>query len=81
METGNIDLNYIDKGRLYKMVSCTGNRCYFIPLSHALPIWDKVEYTSLNKIERAIVTTGTIGAMIKDICIPIKCNRLGELLP
>lgn len=76
METGNIDLNYIDKGRLYKMVSCTGKECHFLPLSSATTIKDKYEYTSLNKLGRALS-----GEMIKDICIPIKCNRLGELLP
>lgn len=80
VETGNVDFHCIDKNRMYKMVSCTGNRCYFIPLSCASPIWDKVEYTSLNKVERALEEYGKTGTMIKEICIPIKCNRLGKIL-
>lgn len=81
IETGNIDLNSIEKDRIYKMVSCTGNRCYFIPLSCASPIWDKVEYTSLNKIERALEEDGEMGIMIKEICIPLRNNRLGKIFP
>lgn len=60
--------------RIYKMVSCTGNECLFIPFYSASPIIDKVEYFSLNKMGRAIT-----GEMIKDICIPLKVDRLGNI--
>ena len=75
IETGNIDLHNIDYNRLYKMVSCTGNRSYFIPISSAYIIYDKFEYASLNKMERALT-----GEMIKEICIPVRSNRLGEII-
>lgn len=41
----------LDKSRIYKMVSCTGNRLYCIPYYIANSIIDKVEYSQLNKIE------------------------------
>lgn len=64
----------LDKRRIYKMVSCTGTECYYIPFIVASPIVDKVEFFSLNKIGRAIT-----GEMIKEICIPIKVDRLGNI--
>ena len=57
------------------MVSCTGKQCFFIPVYVAKAIWDKNEYLALNKIEKAIT-----GEMIKEICIPIKVDRLGNLV-
>ena len=63
----------IDKTRIYKMVSATGNECLFVNHNVANIIIDKVEFSALNKIGRAIT-----GEMIKDICLPIKVNRLGE---
>lgn len=64
----------LDKNRIYKMVSCTGKQCFFIPSHLAKVIWDKNEFLSLNKIEKSIT-----GEMIKEICIPIKVDRLGNL--
>lgn len=64
----------LDKNRIYKMVSCTGKQCFFIPSYVAKVIWDKNEFLSLNKIEKS-----TTGEMIKEICIPIKVDRLGNL--
>ena len=64
----------LDKNRIYKMVSCTGKQCFFIPSHVAKVIWDKNEFLSLNKIEKS-----TTGEMIKEICIPIKVDRLGNL--
>ena len=71
----NIDINTLDKTRIYKMVSCTANRCFFIDEKVAKAIVDKVEFTSLNKSERAIT-----GEMIRDTCIPIKVDRLGNII-
>ena len=64
----------LDKMRIYKMVSCTGTEFYYIPFIVASPIVDKGEFFSLNKIGIAIT-----GEMIKEICIPIKVDRLGNI--
>ena len=65
----------IDNGRIYKFVSCTGNRMYAVPYSVAKSIVDKVEYTSLNKVEFTDKKES-----IKEICIPIKVDRLGNII-
>lgn len=64
----------LDKNRIYKMVSCTSYQCFFIPFSVASVISDKQEFSSKNKMEKAIS-----GEMIKDSCIPIKIDRLGNI--
>ena len=61
--------------RLYKMVSSSGNQCFFIKESVASSIIDKVEFSALNKMERAIT-----GEMIKEVCIPVKVDRLGRII-
>lgn len=65
----------LDRERIYRMVSCTGNRAFFIPYSVATMIVDKVEFSSMNKMERAIT-----GEMIKETCIPLKIDRLGNII-
>lgn len=64
-----------DKQRIYKMVSSSGNQCFFLNEIVAKAIVDKVEFTSLNKAERAIT-----GEMIKETCVPIKVDRLGNII-
>ena len=68
-------INVIDKKRVYKMVSSSGNQCFFIGEKVAKAIVDKLEFTSLNKAERAIT-----GEMIKETCIPVKVDRLGNIV-
>lgn len=65
----------INKNRIYKMVSCTGNRCFFIKHHVANVIVDKSEFSVLNKIEKA-----ETDEMIKEICVPIKIDRLGNIV-
>ena len=65
----------IDNKRIYKMVSSSGYQCFFIEEKVAKSIVDKVEFTSLNKAERAIT-----GEMIKETCLPIKVDRLGNII-
>ena len=65
----------LDKSRIYKMVSCTGNECYFISFAVASTIIDKYEFSPKNKMERAIT-----GEMIKETCIPIKVDRIGNII-
>jgi len=74
IERGIVD-GELDRERIYKMVSCTGSICLFIPSTVAKSIVDKSEFSSLNKMERAIT-----GEMIKEICIPLKVDRLGEIV-
>lgn len=64
----------LDKGRIYKMVSASKKQCYFLPVNVAVSIVDKYEYSALNKMERALT-----GEMIKDVCLPIKVDRLGTV--
>ncbi|NDW11070.1 type II CRISPR RNA-guided endonuclease Cas9 [Dysgonomonas sp. 520] len=62
--------------RIYKMVSSTGNQCFFILQNVAISIVNKVEFSSLNKMERCIT-----GEMIKDVCIKLNIDRLGNIKP
>ena len=68
-------INVIDRKRIYKMVSSSGNQCFFIDEKVAKSIVDKVEFTSLNKAERAIS-----GEMIKETCVSIKVDSLGNII-
>lgn len=65
----------VDKKRIYKMVSATGNQCFFVDEKVSKVIYDKVEFSAMNKAERAIS-----GEMIKETCIPIKVDRLGNII-
>lgn len=56
------------------MVSSSGNQCFFIQYGVSSMLWDKNEFSALNKMERAIT-----GEMIKEICIPLNINRLGHI--
>ncbi|KAA6346975.1 CRISPR-associated endonuclease Cas9 [termite gut metagenome] len=62
--------------RIYKTVSFTGNRCYFIQASVANAIVDKFEFSVLNKMERSIEED----MMIKGICWKLKTDRLGNII-
>ena len=64
----------VDKKRIYKMVSCGQLQFMCIGQNVASPIVNKVEFSSMNKMERAIT-----GEMIKEICIPLKVDRLGNI--
>ncbi|MGL5912617.1 MAG: hypothetical protein ACRCZB_00510, partial [Bacteroidales bacterium] len=66
-----INVESLDKKKLYKIVSFTNKRLYAIPYSVTTSIIDKVEYTQLNKIEFI---------KEKESCIPIKVNRLGNVI-
>lgn len=65
----------IDKTRIYKMVSSSGPQCFFIPDAMASPIINNVEFSPLNKMERALT-----GEMIKELCVPIHIDRLGNII-
>lgn len=65
----------IDSNRLYKVVSMTGVQFMCIHHKVASPIVNKMEYTTSNKMERALT-----GEMIKEVCIPIQVDRLGNII-
>ncbi|MFV0598789.1 MAG: hypothetical protein ACK5M0_03580 [Bacteroidales bacterium] len=64
-----------DKNRLYKFVSCTSNEGHFIPYYVANPIKDTIELGSNNKAQKS-----WSNQMIKECCIPIKVDRLGNII-
>mgnify|MGYP002623598940 CR=1 FL=1 len=64
-----------DRQRIYKVVSFTGPQFMCIKYNVASPIVNKVEFTTSNKMERAIT-----GEMIKETCVPIKVDRLGNIV-
>ena len=64
----------IQKDRIYKMVSCTEGECHFIPYFVANPIIQTIELGSNNKAQKSWQNE-----MIKEICIPIKIDRLGNI--
>lgn len=63
------------KEYIYKMVSCTRNRCFFVPCSFASLIIDKVELGTMNKIE---ITPE--GINIKQECEKIIVDRIGRIV-
>lgn len=67
--------NTMKKDRIYKIVSFSGTRLYAIPYNVAKSIIDKTEFTQLNKIEFTDKKES-----IKEICIPIKVDRLGNII-
>ncbi len=93
---GNVDVTSIDKSRIYKFVSGSGSMADFIPAHSASTIFTlnkkrqkelfgnsdffviQDEYgvgSPKSKNERAVT-----GEMIKEICLPLKVDRLGNLV-
>ena len=66
--------NNIKVERLYKVISCTGNELHCIPNTISSPIIQTKELGSNNKAQRA-----WSGEMIKETCIPVKVDRLGNI--
>lgn len=64
----------IDRKRIYKMVSATGNQVFFLPAYVAVAIHDKKEYQVLNKISNL-----DDGTSIKSVCWKLEVNRIGEI--
>lgn len=64
-----------DHSRIYKVVSLDGENPNFIPANIASMIIDGTEFTRHNKTSRDIE-----GRLIKEICVPIKVDRLGNII-
>ncbi|WP_426478898.1 type II CRISPR RNA-guided endonuclease Cas9 [Chryseobacterium sp. CBSDS_008] len=74
----NIDFKNIAKEkneRIYKVVSFSGSQIFFVRQDIATSIVNKAELSTLNKMERAID-----GSMIKENCIKLNVDRLGNIL-
>ncbi|GGF40640.1 type II CRISPR RNA-guided endonuclease Cas9 [Echinicola rosea] len=72
-----IDFSNLNKDQarsIYKMVSSSGNQCFFIQGTVSSSIKNKFEFSALNKMERDLN-----GAMIKENCIKLKVDRLGNI--
>lgn len=67
-------LETFNSSNIYKMVSSSGSQCFFINQKVATSIVNKMEFSTLNKMEKSID-----GIMIKDICIKLKIDRLGNI--
>ncbi|MGJ1448449.1 type II CRISPR RNA-guided endonuclease Cas9 [Sphingobacterium spiritivorum] len=69
-----IDYNKLSNEKVYKVVSFTGNQIFFVRQDVATSIVNKAEFSSLNKMERAIE-----GTMIKEVCVKLQIDRLGNI--
>lgn len=76
LDVGRINFEDIKPqvNNIYKVVSFTTNRIFFVRQDVATSIVDKLEFSSLNKMERAID-----GTMIKEACIKLNVDRLGHI--
>jgi len=69
------NLSKIQKSHIYKTVSSSLTQCFFIKSEVATTIWNKKEYSALNKMERDIE-----GNMIKDKCWKLQTDKLGNII-
>ena len=69
-----VNIEELDRNRIYKFVSATGNRAYFTPNYIANVIVNKVELFSLNKLEKSLNNTN-----IKEFCWKLEVDRLGNI--
>lgn len=74
-DKATINPSMIDMNRLYKAVSFTGKDMFCIPFSSSAVILDKREYEAKNKMS----TTLDKKYSIKETCIPIQVDRLGNI--
>lgn len=74
LKLGQVQLP-LNKKRIYKMVSSNGIQCFFVLANVASAIVDNFEFsTQNNKMGRAVT-----GEMIKEICLPLDVDRLGNV--
>ena len=64
----------LDPDRIYKFVSSSGFQGFFLKSNVATSIANKFEFSSLNKMERAIT-----GEQIKAVCWKLEVDRLGRI--
>ncbi len=69
-----IEITKENRQNIYKVVSFSGNQIFFVRNEIATSIINKAEFSTLNKMERALD-----GTMIKESCIKLKVDRLGNI--
>lgn len=69
----NVSLENISNDRIYKFVSSSKFQAFFVPSTISTPILQTIELGSNNKAERSWDEK-----MIKETCLPIITNRIGE---
>ena len=86
-EISNKQINYpLDKSRIFAVNDFSGNTIYFRPQSHAKALDDKEVDMRYDYNKNKIVgsysdkTANFDGMQIKEICIPIKVDRLGNII-
>ncbi|MDQ8141662.1 type II CRISPR RNA-guided endonuclease Cas9 [Chryseobacterium sp. CFS15] len=73
----NIDFKNFTKEkneRIYKVVSFSGSQIFFVRQDVSTSVVNKAEFSTLNKMERAID-----GSMIKEHCLKLNVDRLGNI--
>ena len=73
----NIDFKNFTKEkneRIYKVVSFSGSQIFFVRQDVSTSVVNKAEFSTLNKMERAID-----GSMVKENCIKLNVDRLGNI--
>ena len=63
--------------RIYKTVSFSGISCFFVRNDIAYSIVNKLEFSSLNKMEKSV---DKYGVMIKEYCWKLEIDRLGNII-
>lgn len=77
LSAAGIDFRNLSKDQIaniYKVVSFTGNQIFFVRHEVAAAIVNKLEFSALNKMERALD-----GTMIKAHCIKLNVDILGRV--
>lgn len=73
----NIDFKNLTKEKsekIYKVVSFSSGQIFFVRQDIATSVVNKAEFSTLNKMERALD-----GSMVKDSCIKLNVDRLGNI--
>lgn len=85
IESGNITKNSIDITRIYVVNNFTGSTVYFRPYYYASAIVEKeidLRLDEKGKLAGSVPdkTANCDGLLIRDHCIPIKVDRLGNII-
>jgi CRISPR-associated endonuclease Csn1 len=70
----NIDFKNSKNEKIYKVVSFSGAQIFFVRQDVATSVVNKAEFSTLNKMERAMD-----GSMVKENCIKLNVDRLGNI--
>lgn len=73
LESGKVSMP-LDYSRIYRFVSCNKGDAYFLPHEVAACIKNKAEFEKANKIMQVD------GIAIKERCIPLRVDRLGNIV-